>query len=817
MELTATGVPACATSTVIVDGQTLTVLAPDPLKPQDYLRTLDQIVSPSQLPAGVLLSATSARNLQFQTPTPWGFDLHFLNESVRGVIHGTTGLRLDAAGDAHLTATIASSFTATLQRDDLLDEPWLRLTLRQAAESAIHGAAKAFITVNVETAPPGAIDPLLQALLGFHPLQWLRTSLAGIGSLRFNQVAQLCGVPPSTLETVLDLFHQLSARSEAVLWKAAATPPDLATFLSWNYWIATECPDLATLHDRVAYDVQCEPTFPNSLVGQWLEAVSGVSLLTLDSEPAWDRIRQTASLIESLTNLQRINKDAPNLLTALLRLPGVASQALDAASPGPWLLQRLKAVFGADVDARTAVTRIAAWLPLRDRIYNAAKDALATRLPAEISILLDGSSGDTVLANAAFRMTPAGLSLLHQVLQGDLSPLFNTPNPDLRVGHGLLSHHLRRARHVELHLPFLDNLNWTTELRALASARVTCDAAGRLFTIDARAETLHQTANQRHSTLIFAAALSARDAGPVNDNFTLTFEDTRPFGGERNHDGWLRLLAAYGIQPPPPPDKPVQGTLSLVVPGRYLDLWAHAPRPGDEDYVSTLCRVARALQTAMRHWVPALYFADLTRFRSPASAFPLLAYQYSAAYADVKRAQYSYDFMSTEELARAIRSAIPGLRAMLPGLQSTLARAGARNLLGYYDRRYLTRTLENMLYQPRTFQSLLAADTFFIESIIRIFADAVSLHSLYARKPLAAIRGLTSYSRSLVTTFHSRLRRLYASDDYSALGSLLLVEATAALAGDHGVPIPIAATLKLEQDGRQCFYTNQAARDGLAV
>ncbi|MBN9659330.1 MAG: hypothetical protein J0H49_14185 [Acidobacteria bacterium] len=801
-----------AIATAVINGQTLTAQAPPPLDPQLFLRPLDQIATPDQFPPGVILTATAASTLSLQTPSPFGFHFHWLREAVRGVLQGTTGLCLDASADATLTATLSGSYTATLTRDDTGPDPSLRLTLRQSSESTLQGSAKAAITANVDTVLPASSDELLDALLGVHPLQWLRAALAEIGSVRWKELAAACGVPGYTLEALLDAFQQLGARAESVIWKAAAQPTTLAELLSWAYAIANDCPTFAAFRARLDQHLQQDPGFAASIAAQWIESAAGVPLSRLNSVDAWERLREAAALLDRLTNTGKLSRDAPAFLTLLLRLPSLAAQELRTATPAPWTLAALQRMLGFGLSPRSLSERLPAWIPLRNRIYQAAKQALQQQLPAELSILLESAAGEGTLVDASFSLNSTGIHHLRRILAGDLTGLYGPPAPGLTVRHGLLTHHLRRARHIELHLPVVGARSWRENLKALTAAEVVSDGAGRLLTCYSSAQDLHQLSNECQSSMIFAAAFSARDSGPINDNFNLTFEDTRRVSASGHHEAWFRVLQAYGIERPQLPAEPVQATLSLALPGSFAGFWATAPHSKDSEYIPTMCRISRAMQAAMRHWLPILYFADLDHYRTPMAAFPLLAYQYSLPYTDVKGRRLSYDSMSMDDVLKALNSAGPGLRQALPTLQRTLEAAGMQKLVPLYDPKYAARILASVQVQRRNFHALLAADSFFIEEMVRLADMTCELRALCGRKPAMAIRNFNRYSADVVKSLHGQLRRLYAGDDFVALGSLLLLAATSALAGGSKGSIPIRATLKLEYPEGVRIYPNQAAR-----
>ena len=109
------------------------------------------------------------------------------------------------------------------------------------------------------------------------------------------------------------------------------------------------------------------------------------------------------------------------------------------------------------------------------------------------------------------------------------------------------------------------------------------------------------------------------------------------------------------------------------------------------------------------------------------------------------------------------------------------------------------------------FMSLLAADAFFIEELVGLTDCGRKLRAAAQHSPKDTVKLLTKSSADLVATFQRRLRRLYGGDDFVALGSLFLVEATAALSGDSGPKAPIAATLTIESaEGRQLYLNDEA-------
>jgi hypothetical protein len=74
------------------------------------------------------------------------------------------------------------------------------------------------------------------------------------------------------------------------------------------------------------------------------------------------------------------------------------------------------------------------------------------------------------------------------------------------------------------------------------------------------------------------------------------------------------------------------------------------------------------------------------------------------------------------------------------------------------------------------------------------------------------VKDLSRFTADFVQSYHSRLRRLYAGRDFPALGAMILVEATAALAGATGMDAPVGAVLRLKAGNLEQTFVNPAYR-----
>ncbi|MBI5281264.1 MAG: hypothetical protein HY858_06235 [Candidatus Solibacter usitatus] len=790
------------TATAHLGGADITATVPLPLHARDYLRPLEEVGGPSDLPPGAMITATSGRALRLTTPAPFGYDFHWIREVAAGVLRGATGLRVQASTEASVSVALTGSFQAALMRDDQEGVPRVRLVLASDRRRRIEAAAEAGITAKVEVPAPDGPEELLHAMLGIHPLQWLRGVLNESGSVNWSKLAEECGAAPAAFAEFAARWRQLGARMEAVLWKAAGAAGTLEEVREWAEWVAS-CKDVDALRARLSEELDANPRFTSTPAGLCLEAAAGVFSGERLDEPAFERLKEAARIAAKLAA-----KGA--LLGNLRGLPAMVAQSaggeLNLAGLLPWAMERLKETAGEFVSPEGVRSRIAPWMELSRRIYSSAAQSLSTGIQAEIALGLERESSESALADFSVPMDEEGLRLIRGVLSGDLNPLFGGAHSGLVLRRGLLTHRLQRARHIEIHLPFMDRRTWRESLESVARAEIIPDPSGRLFVYSAEASStntrgLSAARDEQQSALVFAAAFSARDDEPFNDNFSLTFSDTRSLEAGREYPAWRRVLEAYGLPAPQTSDRPSKATLALSVPGYLAEAWMHSPHSRDDLFFPIMCRVSRAMQSAARRWLPALYLDDLRKYSSPSVVQPLLVYQCSLPYTGIRKGQFCYDHMDPAAVEKALNSSTRKLPEVLGQVQKMLRASGQGRTADYYEPKDTRYILAGVLRRRKQLTALLAGDAFFIEEIVHLANCAQQLRSLSAHDPKGGLKQLSNYTTSLVRAFHKRLPRLYADADFTCTGALMFVEATAALAGTKWPEARIEARLTVECDG----------------
>jgi hypothetical protein len=127
---------------------------------------------------------------------------------------------------------------------------------------------------------------------------------------------------------------------------------------------------------------------------------------------------------------------------------------------------------------------------------------------------------------------------------------------------------------------------------------------------------------------------------------------------------WLKEIVGEAEQ--------IEAEMSLSLPGAEAAAWLEAPVERSLNYKEAYAELSVAVQQALRLWIPFLYFRDLARYDTPATACPLIVYRCTLPFRSKARNEFAYDIMSSESVAVARRSTGMALAAELARIEQLL-------------------------------------------------------------------------------------------------------------------------------------------------
>lgn len=270
-----------------------------------------------------------------------------------------------------------------------------------------------------------------------------------------------------------------------------------------------------------------------------------------------------------------------------------------------------------------------------------------------------------------------------------------------------------------------------------------------------------------------------------------------------------RVLASYGFDGAGRLDKRLgsrQGgvdvAMTVSIPGVLAERWLDAPGERDPQFFPVYARVSRAVQRAIRTWLPYLYFASPERYEDLEVAAPLVVYQASRPFAGRPRYDFSYDVLRESSMALFYRRASTRLSEELARIEGLLLGADRSDSAEAYNPKHSGDFLKKVQRHPARLRSLLVAETCLIDAFVNLGCQAGQLGGQKAEDPRIALKQLTGLANQAAKSLRSTLRKLPGRLDPLALGALLFVEATNALGGDATRPSSIQATLEISADER---------------
>ena len=153
-------------------------------------RSLEQVLSAADFPAGAVLLRTASSELRFDAPWPFGADIHWLKETAEGILRGAAGVRLQSAGQVRLHGQLSGEWLGALRREDVEGMPGIRVAVWRHSQHGAAAEASLRWRASMEPAGQASVRDMVAALLGIHPLEWVRSLLNELGSRRVEEFAR---------------------------------------------------------------------------------------------------------------------------------------------------------------------------------------------------------------------------------------------------------------------------------------------------------------------------------------------------------------------------------------------------------------------------------------------------------------------------------------------------------------------------------------------------------------------------------------------------------------------------------------------------
>jgi hypothetical protein len=341
---------------------------------------------------------------------------------------------------------------------------------------------------------------------------------------------------------------------------------------------------------------------------------------------------------------------------------------------------------------------------------------------------------------------------------------------------------------LEILLPFVPRRHWHKRLQVLGEAQVQVTESGRITLLSLAAQDAVAAFTQQSSlTLLAGLAGAAR-------RFDFQFEGQWRLSRKAFENRLMPILECYGALDQgqqwlaAQTGEIVEPTLTLNVPGEAVDCWLDLPEAYPA-FTASMLPMARAVQAAMRRWLPLLYFQDLRRYENLSAALPLLVYAATAPRRATGLGNLTYDPSTPEGLHLAINTAGRNkLIAALRAAHQDLTDAGFHRLAPFYEPARWRDIVQESLQQQRLLNALFLGDAILIDRLVDLAEEARHLRRKFARAPQSALSNAAKAAEQITFTFHRRLERLYAGRDFRALGPLLFAEATKALSNQRFQP-----------------------------
>lgn len=721
---------------------------------------------------------TARRQISFEARIPLSFDLSWPLHSELCEFRGLGAVRVHTSRPAVARYSLdADTVTTVVPAQG--SAVTLSLSLSPGAPA---------VAGDCMVGSPQQDDPLLAALCGSRPLDWMRAILHGTGSPAWASMARKAAVWPNGLDRILALWRDIPAGAEAALWRCAGDAEAFDAIVKWVDLVNSSQSSEEILAELRRQAVA--PGFISSPAAEWLHAAAGFPLPLIGGPAAFSRLRGAA-------------EQAARLLDAGLNA-GIVLSLQRIAETGDERERLCPALTRAILARRRYQPALQ---ELCREVYAEAQSAAATLCAGRLAQCVDPHSARWPLAEATFDLAQENaVRLFSRALAGDIAAFDSAPG--VTPSASLLHLAASAPVVVALRLPLFAKRLSTRVIPALAESGIR-NSAGQLEVRLPHAAGGPQSPGLAFLERALLAPFRAVAREPGCTEPELAFEDSFPMD-DGAPDLHLRSLLQW-LAIPVPDDLPhsTSGRLRISIPQAWTEVWQELPHSRDDAFAPVYSSIASSIHTAMRKWTPYLALKSIDAYAEPAAVLPLLAYAVSDPLQRNGKDRLTRSATGAAAVRRTLETTANRLPALLEQVHQTLLAAEHRSHRSYVPARTST-YLANAYRQRNVIVRLLAMDSFLIEEILHLADLAVELRSQSA-SPRAASKIFLKSMESARVAIKRYYRKRLGDACVHALPAILWIEATAAACRAMGAIAPISASVGFStQRGEQSFH-NPAA------
>lgn len=627
--------------------------------------------------------------------------------------------------------------------------------------------------------------------------------------------------------------------------------------------------DPQTRADAFARALQ-DTTFGDTAAGQWLASLADQGLLVLSSQ--LDHLQPIAAQTLDILNggiIKRIQKFIDDKLDLNPVRKGATQD--DFNQLDNWLVGRLGDFFDKELhfeDLKQVQNAITLVVTKAKDIYSRAIQALNNRYSFEFAAAYGKNTQSTALLDVNFELQEANdtvVHMFHEVVAGScLDSLLLQSVDGITLNLATLTHEVTRAGTVQLHMPMF-NFDRQHVNDSLAKIHAE-EEGGRVLVYELNASDSVTVKNRCRSGLSVLASLELKNGRLVmtaDSSQSIAYQSRQakkamtlvdfkhrvtPFVHEYlsqlfsgNESSLQTFYADLGrtvenvLHNGAKEIGDVALAMQVAVPNSVLASWFIGR---DESRLKQdSMAMSRALQRKLRQLLPSCFFQEVGSLRSNPSVAALLvwaALPVSTAI-DLHDGRVTlntdndvfWDFADAN-LRHAMAMAADTATTLVPTLQSAQARlreAGDDHEASFFtpqqSETFQRMTLDDM--GDTLFNSLLFTEAEIIRGATAALRDINGMLDLVATTPTKAIARFADFGADLTDAFNKKLSSVYGGDALRTLSSMILVEASRAIAPDLGSQAPRAMlNIMTLQNGHQFQLSDFVAglmppRDQVAI